>query len=136
MPLWGSIYALRSICPAGRNNRRKTMNASFYEKLLQLKHDNGLCQEVLCTEDENHLFLEMVKQKKALPEDVVRCEESNGTKLDKFYRVVPLEMTHEEIQEFCMLNQIKHLKTIKNCVVFFTVLTVLSLVATILILLN
>lgn len=112
------------------------MKSAFYEKLLQLKHDNGLCQEVLCSEEENRLFLEMLKQKKDLPEDVVRCEESNGAKLDKFYRVVPFEVTHEEIQEFCMLKQIKYLKTIKNCVVFFTVLTVLSLITTVLLLLN
>ena len=107
------------------------MKSKFNEKLLQLKYDNGFCLEVDCSEEENQLYLKLLKQKKELPIDIVRREESNGTKLDEFYKVVPLEISHEELHEYCLLKQTKHLNTIKNCVVFFTILTAISLFATI-----
>ena len=107
------------------------MRKKFDERLLELKYESGLCQEIDCTDEENKMYLEMLKNKEELPFDIARREEGNGTKPDKFFRVVPLEITSEEIQEYCTLRNMKNIKTIKNCVVFFTVITVISLVATI-----
>ena len=106
--------------------------SEFYENLFQLKYDIGLCQEIDCSEEENRMYLEMLKQKKELPSGIIRRVESNGAKLNQFYRVVPLEITPEEMQEYCALKQTKNIQIIKNCVVFFTVLSVLSLIAGIL----
>ena len=107
------------------------MRSSFDKKLLQLKYENEFCIEVDCSEDENQTYLDLLRQKKDLPIDIVQYEESNGAKLNKFYRVVPMPITHEELQEYCSLKQIKNLNTIKNCVLFFTALTVIFLFATI-----
>ena len=74
----------------------------------------------------------MVKRKEELPIDVAQRVETDGTKLNKFYRVLPLEISAEEIQEFCALKNMKNIKTIKNCLLFFTIITVISLIATIL----
>ena len=104
------------------------MKNKFYEELLQLKYDSGLCREVDCSEEENRAFAELLKQKKDLPADVLRREDENHR--NEFYRVVPLEISHEELKEYCILKQTKHLHTIKNCVLFFTVLAVLSLLST------
>lgn len=112
------------------------MRKKFDERLLELKYESGLCQEIDCTDEENKMYLEMLKNKEELPVDIARREESNGTKLDKFFRVVPLEITSEEIQEYCTLRNMKNIKTIKNYVVFFTVITVISLVVTIFLFLN
>ena len=106
------------------------MRKKFDEKLLELMYESGLCREIDCTDEENQMFLDMIKRKEELPIDIVRREESNGTKLDEFYKVVPLEITSEEIQKYCALQNAKNIKTIKNCVVFFTALTVISLVVT------
>ena len=103
------------------------MKKNFYEQLFQLKYDNEMCREVDCTEEENQKYLLMLKQKQQLPFDVVRCEADDGTPLDKFYRVVPLDITHEEVQEYCALKQTQHLHTIKKCMMFFTILTSISL---------
>lgn len=42
------------------------------------------------------------------------------------------ELTEEEKQEYFMLKQLKSINTIKNCLVFLTSLTVISIVATVL----
>lgn len=104
------------------------MRRKFDERLLELKYESGLCREIDCTDEENKMFLEMLKQKEELPVDILRREESGGIKLDKFYRIVPLEITSEEIQEYCALRNTINIKTIKNCVVFFTAFMVISLV--------
>ena len=104
------------------------MKVEFCEELLQLKYDEGLCKEVDCTEEENRRYLEMLHKKEKLPIDIVRRTETDGAALNKFFRVVPLEITHEEIQEYCALKQLKTLNTIKNCALFFTGLTVVSIV--------
>ena len=105
------------------------MKSKFNEELLQLKYDNDLCEEVYCTKEENRIYLEMIKHKQKLPLDILKCDGAEGLS-DSFYRVVPFKITHEELQEYCLLKQTKYLKTIKKCVVFFTMLTVVSLVAT------
>lgn len=112
------------------------MRKEFDERLLELKYENGLCQEIDCTEEENKMFMELLKNKEKLPIDIAQHTDSNGIKLDTFYRVVPLEIASEKIQEYCALRNLKNIKTIKNCVVFFTVITVMSLIATIILLLT
>lgn len=43
------------------------MKSKFYEKLLQLKDDNGLCVKEYCFEEENQIYTELLNQKKELP---------------------------------------------------------------------
>ena len=111
------------------------MRKKFDEKVLELKYDAGLCREIDCTEEENQKFLEMLKRKEELPFDIARRDE-NGTKSDRFYRVVPLNITAEEIQEYCALRNTKNIQTIKKCVVFFTTLAVISLLIALFLLLS
>ena len=100
------------------------MNSKFHKKLLQLKHENDLCLEVDCSEEENQKY----KDYEELPANIGRREDVNGVpSYTKFYKIVPLDISHEEVQEYCALKQTKYLKTIRNCVVFFTALTVVSL---------
>ncbi len=108
----------------------------FDERLLELKYESGLCQEIDCTEEENKMFSELLKNKESLPVDIAQYTEGDGAKRDKFYRVVPLEITSEKIQEYCALRNAKNIKTIKNCVAFFTVITIISLIATVFLLLT
>lgn len=104
------------------------MSSKLYKDLLELRCDSGLYQAVDCSEEENYTYLEMLEQGKELPKDVIRRIDSNGAELNQFYRVAPMKMTSEEMQEYIRLKQAKDLHTIRNCVVFFTVLTVIFLV--------
>lgn len=111
------------------------MKTKYYDNILQLKYDAELCQEVECTEEENQQYLEMLNQKKELPYNIKRCEDSLGIKTGKFVKVLPLELSVEQIREYCTLQQTKDIHTIKNCAVFFVVFTCVSLVLSLLLLL-
>jgi hypothetical protein len=103
----------------------------FYKQLYALKMENGMAHKEKCSEEENQIYLQMVKQKQELPNDIWRESDKDGVLLNKFYRVVFEEITKEEFEEYCLLKQsqmLDNLGTIKKCVVFFTVLTVISLV--------
>ena len=53
---------------------------------------------------------------------------SDGTKVDRFYRLVKQELSDEEWKEYIALKQYMDIHTIKKCVVFFTVLAIISLI--------
>ena len=61
---------------------------------------------------------EMKKNGEELPEDVF--EDSNG----KYFRLEPSNMSREDELLFVQLRQMKYLKTIRNCVIFFVILAV------------
>ena len=103
--------------------------------MLELKYESELCQEVDCTEEENKKFSEMLAHKEELPTDVIQRQTSYGAKLDEFYRVIPLPLSSEDLLQYCALKNMKNIKTIKNCVVFFTVIAILSLTVSLFLLL-
>ena len=111
------------------------MKTNFYKNMLQLKYDADLCQEYECTEEENRTYMDMINQKEALPDNIIRCEDSLGIKQDKFRKVEPLNLTTEQIQEYCLLQQTKDFHTIKNCAVFFVVAAISSFAISIFLLL-
>ena len=111
----------------------RSMKSKFYEKLLQLKDDNGLCVKEYCSEEENQIYTELLNQKKELPIGVYQHEELNGVKLNQFYKLTSADVSHEDLQDFCSLKQTRDIHTIKNCVLFFTVVSIFSLALTVLI---
>lgn len=73
----------------------------------------------------------LIKDGGALPEGVHPFVYDNGANsTTEFYTVHAPELTEAEKQELLTFTKLSYLRTIKNCVVFFTVLTVLSLIAT------
>jgi len=63
---------------------------------------------------------EMKKNGEELPEDVF--EDANG----KYFRLEPSEMSREDEILFVQLRQMKYIKTIRNCVIFFVILAVIA----------
>ena len=83
-----------------------------------------LAQEKRCSPEEEQMYLEMEKKGEELPDDVFQI---NGD-ADSFVRYTELDIDKEHLREYYTLMQIRKLNTIKNCVVFFTVLTVISMI--------
>ncbi len=98
------------------------MNDEFYNASNELKLKLGVCEKLALTKEESRLFASMVKNGEELPADIMR-----GEYPEEFFRVVPIYKTYEELQEYCLLHQTKNIRTIKNCVVFFTTIAVISL---------
>lgn len=102
------------------------MKTTFDARLLQLEDETGLCRYIDCTAEENEMYLEMQKQNQPLPYNIVRRSVGEAL-LDEFCRIVPMEVPMEKIRKYCALRNAKNINTIKNCILFFTTLAIISL---------
>lgn len=98
------------------------------EEFEQLKNDLGLQQEIDCTHEENVAYRKLLKNNEPLPEGIL-CRNPNGSpEYAAFYRIEKAALSKDELSEYLQCEQLKSIITIRKCVVFFTVLTVISLV--------
>ncbi len=96
---------------------------------LRLVHD--LVVKTDCAAQENEKFAEIVKSGNALPENVFEYVNSDGVRMGEFYKISDSELSPEEKEEYIKLKQSRDINIIRNCVIFFTVLTALGLLVTI-----
>ena len=92
----------------------------------RLKYD--LYDQRLCTSEENKAYRELLKQGEKLPEDVYPLDTARLSDEKEFCELLHSELTDAEITEYLTYKKLDMLKTIKNCIVFFTVLTVIALI--------
>ena len=93
------------------------------EELNNLRFTNGLDSGVACSESENIIYSSMMKNGEKLPDNVFQY--GSGY---LFYKSGTNVFSESEEAEYITLKKLSYLKTIKNCVVFFTVLTIVSLI--------
>ena len=98
------------------------------KEIRQAKVDIGLLQEIPCTKEDNKKYRDMVKRGEPLPQGIFQYEALDGTALNEFYSIYDPQLTEKEQQEYIALMQYQELKTIRKCVVFFTVLAIIFLV--------
>ena len=61
-----------------------------------------------------------------MPSNVIQSRENPN----KFYTVKDSGLTEDERRLYMELKKLEHIKTIKNCILFFTVTAVIGLIAT------
>ncbi|MBQ3550467.1 MAG: hypothetical protein IJA41_05760 [Clostridia bacterium] len=107
------------------------------DELRSYKFDFDVLQKIPCTAQENEEYHKLLMDGGTLPEGVyayVYANEEVSTK--EFYTVYEADLSEAELQEYLTYKQLNLIKTIKNCVMFFTVLTIIGLAAYILVMLN
>ena len=102
--------------------------------LNEFKENFNLIQKIPCTKDENIRYTQMQKSGQTLPEGVHAYEYSTVDGYAEFYTVYIPDLTPAEVQEYLTFKKLAMLNTIKNCVLFFTILTIIGLLGTLLIL--
>ena len=100
------------------------------DELREHKFEFDLLQKIPCTKQENKTYEKLLEAGCALPEGVFPYEYESGTATDEFYTVYEADLTETEIQEYLTYKQLHLIRTIKNCVMFFTILTIASMVGT------
>lgn len=93
--------------------------------------DNSLYEvfeRIECTKEENEELYNMKASGMKLPDDIKEKTLSGGG----FYRLKRADADDDELKRYIELKKMKDLETIKSCVLFFTVLAVISLAAGIL----
>lgn len=106
---------------------------NLHDELKEMELSVGLVQKVYCKvyckEEETTQFITMKRENQPLPYDVKHDETG-------YFRYVEVDLTQEEKSRFLICRQLSYLKSIKNSMIFFVVLTIISLISTFVILLR
>lgn len=97
--------------------------------LRSQRFEHDILQKIPCSAKENRMCEELLKSGGTLPKGVYAYEYDSGTSVNEFYTIYEADLTENELKEYLAYKQLALLHTIKNCVVFFTVLTVIGIVA-------
>ena len=98
------------------------------KELEELKRKLGVLEEVDCSDSETEEYRKMLQAGMPLPEGVLRRNPDSSVEFAMFYTVKKTELSGEEMAEYLQYKQLCTLITVKKCVVFFTVLTIISLI--------
>lgn len=114
------------------------------DALRSYRFEFNLLQKVPCSKQEKKEYQKLLKDGGTLPEGVYAYVYSTGeTSTTEFYTVYEPDLTESEKAEYLtyekldLLETIKDcIKTIKGCVVFFTTLAIIGIIAYLIIMLN
>jgi hypothetical protein len=107
------------------------------DELRAHKFEFDLLQKIPCSKQDNKEYAKLLKQGGTLPEGVYAYVYDDGEiSTNEFYTIYETDLTEAEIQEYLTYKQLSLIRTIKNCVVFFTVLTIIGMVVSFLIMMN
>lgn len=86
-------------------------------------------QKIPCSKAENKQYQQILKKGSILPNGVYAyVDEFDVASTKEFYPVYETDLSQQEILEYLTYKKLDFIRTIKNCIVFFTVLTVISLI--------
>lgn len=107
------------------------------DELRALKFEFDLLQKVPCSKQKNKEYEKLVKGGGSLPEGVYAYVYDSGeNSATEFYTIYETDLTESEIKEYLTYKQLRFIKTMKNCVLFFTILTIIGIVAILFIMMN
>lgn len=95
------------------------------ELLSMYKFDMDVLQKIPCTAEECKQYKKLLKEGQPLPDGVFHTTYSNGT--DEFYTVAESDLTDSELMEYLTYKKLDLLRSIKNCLIFLSVMAGLSL---------
>lgn len=99
-------------------------------KLRSYKFEFDLLQKIPCSKQENNEYQKLLKTGGSLPEGVFAYVYDDGeASTTEFYTIYETDLSEQEIMEYLTYKKLSLLKTIKNCVLFFTILIIIGMIA-------
>lgn len=108
----------------------------FQQELDDLRMKYGALFLVPCTDEENERYGKMLERGEPLPKGLFKSEESNYPGKYIFMKQDTPCFSKEEQWEYVEYKKLRTLETIKNCLIFFTVLAIIGLVGAFISILN
>ena len=105
------------------------------DELRAHKFEFDLLQKIPCTKQENKEYQKLLKDGDTLPDGVYAYDNGQMSPTE-FYTIYETDLTESETREYLTYKKLSLIRTIKNCVVFFTVLTIIGMIAYFLIMMN
>ena len=94
------------------------------EQLTQYRIDSGLIQRIQCSKEDRKAYKKLLKSGGKLPDGVFQSDEDP----EMFYIIYKADLSKDEWNEYLSYRKIQLLKIIKDCAVFFVILTVIAMV--------
>lgn len=116
----------------------KTSEAKDKEKvnpqaeLQSLRQEYRITQRVPCSKEDNKKYAQMVKDGHPLPTGVYDYKYENAE--SEYYTIYTPDISTDELLEMLTYKKLGYLRTIKNCAIYFVVLSVIGLCAYLIIL--
>ena len=104
-------------------------------ELRSYRIEYDVLKKTPCTKEECKEYQKILDNDGTLPDGVYKDTDTNYETLS-FYTVDESNLTEAETMEYLTYKQLHMLKTIKNCVLFFTTLTIISMIVFLLIMLR
>ena len=98
------------------------------DELRSYKFEFGLLQKIPCSKQENKEYHKLLEDGGTLPEGVFAYTFDDCTLTGEFYTVYETDLTESEKNEYLTYKKLNLIKTIKDCVLFFTILTIIGLI--------
>ena len=99
------------------------------DELRAYKFEFDLLQKIPCSKQENKEYQKILKGTGVLPEGVYAYIYDTGeASTTEFYTIYQPDLTDAEIVEYLTYKKLSLIKTIKNCAMFFTVLTIIGMI--------
>lgn len=111
----------------------KTSEAKDKEKvnpkaeLQSLRQEYRISQRVPCSKEDNKKYAQMVKDGQPLPAGVYDYQYENTE--SEYYTIYTPDISTDELSELLTYKKLGYLRTIKNCAIYFVVLSVIALCA-------
>lgn len=111
----------------------KTSDSKSKEKinpkaeLQSLRQEYRITQRVPCSKEDNKKYAQMVKDGQPLPAGVYDYNYENTE--SEYYTIYTPDISNDELLEMLTYKKLGYLRTIKNCAVYFVVLSVIALCA-------
>lgn len=120
------------------------MNKSLNKNDLAISFiKSGLAEKIVCTNEEWEEFIEFGYDCDRLPNDVYFQDVDGAT---EYFRLKPLELEDATLQRYLLSQQLNQaeivsnmsdtLSTIKSCVVFFAIITIINLILSVITMMN
>lgn len=101
-------------------DKKEILKNEYYANMYYF----GTLRRVPCTKQENMQYQAILKSGGMLPKGVFQHPNKNS----EFFVLCGDDFTESERIEFIMYKQLRTLYTIKNCLVFFTVMAIIGMV--------
>ncbi len=106
------------------------------DELRAHKFEFDLLQKIPCTKQENKEYQKLLKDGGTLPEGVYAFVFNSYDTPTEFYTIYETDLTESEIREYLAYKQLSLIKTIRNCIMFFTILSIIGMIAYFFIMMN
>ena len=109
------------------------MNNKLKEDYTKLKLYLGILEEQPCTEEESEQYKKLLQAGQSLPPNVHSVDPYNDGDIEcfTFYTLEETKLSPEDQEKYVQYKQLRTLITIKNCMLFFTILSITSIIGAI-----